>query len=173
MSREEFSSYWKTTHAPILKEIPGLRGYVQNHARLDSEGNEPPCHGFGELYFDSLESMQAGLASSQGEATLADIPNFCDTEKFVRVFVDEVKFLESTSVNTGRRGRCTNILSCTRITKSAPKLQGVLIPFCWIMHLMHASGCVSIVGCGFSGGSQQAMWSFGPPYWPLFPVGWR
>ena len=28
MSREEYSNYWKNTHAPILKEIPGLMGYV-------------------------------------------------------------------------------------------------------------------------------------------------
>ena len=54
VGREEFSSYWENTHAPILKEIPGLRGYVQNHALPDPEGNEPPYDGFGELYFDSL-----------------------------------------------------------------------------------------------------------------------
>jgi uncharacterized protein (TIGR02118 family) len=93
MSREEYSNYWKNTHAPILKEIPGLMGYVQNHALEDLEGNESPYDGFGELYFDSVEAMQAGLASSEGEATLADIPNFCDTERLVRVFVEEVKFV--------------------------------------------------------------------------------
>jgi hypothetical protein len=37
--------------------------------------------------------MQVGLASPEGEATLADIPNFCDTQRLVRVFVDEVKFV--------------------------------------------------------------------------------
>ena len=37
--------------------------------------------------------MQEGLASPEGEATLADIPNFCDTERLVRVFVDEMKFV--------------------------------------------------------------------------------
>ena len=37
--------------------------------------------------------MQEGLASPGGEATLADIPNFCDTESLVRVFVDEMKFV--------------------------------------------------------------------------------
>jgi len=26
MSREEFSNYWRNTHAPILQRIPGLRG---------------------------------------------------------------------------------------------------------------------------------------------------
>jgi uncharacterized protein (TIGR02118 family) len=93
MSREEYSNYWKNTHAPILKEIPGLMGYVQNHALEDLEGNELPYDGFGELYFDSVEAMQAGLASSEGEATLPDIPNFCDTERLVRDFVEEVKFV--------------------------------------------------------------------------------
>lgn len=93
MSREEFRSYWKDTHAPILKEIPGLRGYVQNHTLEDLEGNEPPYDGFGELYFDSVEAMQEGLASSEGKATIADIPNFCDTERLVRVFVEELMFV--------------------------------------------------------------------------------
>ncbi len=35
VGREEFSSYWKDTHAPILRQIAGLRGYVQNHALPD------------------------------------------------------------------------------------------------------------------------------------------
>ena len=98
MSRKEFSDYWRYTHAPILKEIPGLKGYVQNHAQPDPEGNEPPYDGFGELYFDSVEAMRDGLASSEGEATLSDIPNFCDTERLVRVFVEEVRFVQSTSL---------------------------------------------------------------------------
>jgi len=72
---KEFSRYWKNTHAPVLKEIPGLRGYVQNHALEDLEGNEPRYDGFGELSFDSVEAMQEGLVSSEGKATLADIPN--------------------------------------------------------------------------------------------------
>ncbi len=93
MSREQFSRYWKTTHAPILQQIPGLKGYVQNHALADTEGNEPPYDGFGEHYFDSLDAMREALASPEGEATLADIPNFCDTGRLVRVYVEEVKFV--------------------------------------------------------------------------------
>jgi hypothetical protein len=37
--------------------------------------------------------MQEALASPEGEVTLADILNFCDTGKLVRVFVEEVKFV--------------------------------------------------------------------------------
>ena len=93
MSREGLSNYRKNTHAPILQQIPGLRGYVENHALPDLEGREPPYDGFGELYFDSLEAMQEGLGSPEGEATLADIPNFCDAGRLVRVFVEEVRFV--------------------------------------------------------------------------------
>jgi uncharacterized protein (TIGR02118 family) len=77
----------------MMQQIPGLRGYVQNRALPDPQGNEPPYDGFGELFFDSLEAMQEGLASPEGEATLADIPNFCDTQKLVRVLVEEVMFV--------------------------------------------------------------------------------
>ena len=41
MIREEFSSYCKNTRSPILKEIPGLRGYVQNRLRTTSTYTEP------------------------------------------------------------------------------------------------------------------------------------
>jgi hypothetical protein len=37
--------------------------------------------------------MREGFASAEGEATLADIPNFCDTAKLVRVLVEKVKFV--------------------------------------------------------------------------------
>lgn len=93
MSREEYSNYWKNTHAPILKEIPGLMGYVQNHALEDLEGNEPPYDGFDELYFENQEAMEEALASSEGEATLGDIPNFCDMGKTLGITVEEVKIV--------------------------------------------------------------------------------
>jgi uncharacterized protein (TIGR02118 family) len=90
MSREEFRRYWKETHAPIAKEMPGLKEYVQNHAHSDPEGNEPPYDGFDELYFESQEAMEEALATSEGEATLGDMPNFCDMEKTLGIAVEEV-----------------------------------------------------------------------------------
>src|SRR5215204_7581413 len=72
MSREEFRGYWKDTHAPIAKEMQGLKEYIQNHALVDPEGNEPPYDGFDELYFENQEAMEEALASSEGEATFGD-----------------------------------------------------------------------------------------------------
>jgi uncharacterized protein (TIGR02118 family) len=91
MAREEFRRYLKDVHAPMAKEMPGLRGYVQNHALPDPEGNEPPYDGFVELYFDDQEVMEEALATQEGEATLADLPNFCDTTKTLGIAVEEVE----------------------------------------------------------------------------------
>jgi EthD domain len=37
--------------------------------------------GFGELHFESVGAVREALRSPEGEAALADIPNFCDTRK--------------------------------------------------------------------------------------------
>ena len=91
MSSEEFRRHWKETHAPIVKEMPGLKQYVQNHALVDPEGHEPPYDGFEEFYFESQEVMEEALATSEGEATLGDIPKFCDMQKTLGLTVEEVK----------------------------------------------------------------------------------
>ncbi len=93
MSREEFSRYWRDTHAPLAKKVPGLRKYVQNHALPDPEGGEPPYDGTADIYFDSPEAMQESLATPEGQAVLADIPNFCDPDKTVAFPVEEVKVI--------------------------------------------------------------------------------
>jgi uncharacterized protein (TIGR02118 family) len=90
-SSEEFGRCWKETRAPLAKEMPGLKEYVQNHALSDPEGNELPYDGFEELYFESQEAIVEALATSEGEATLGDMANFCEMEKTLGVAVEEVK----------------------------------------------------------------------------------
>src|SRR5215208_2513643 len=91
IGREEFRHYWKETHAPVAKKMPGLRGYVQNHTLADPEGNEPPYDGFEEFYFESQEAMEEAIASSEGQATINDLPNFCNTAKTLGIIVEEVE----------------------------------------------------------------------------------
>lgn len=91
-SGEEFRSYWRGPHAEIAAKIPGLRGYTQNHAQDEAEG-DPACSGIAELWFDSPEAMGEAFATPEGEAALADIPNFADPEKLSTVVVEEVKVI--------------------------------------------------------------------------------
>jgi uncharacterized protein (TIGR02118 family) len=71
--------------------MPGIRGFVQNHALVDPEGNEPPYDWFAELYFESQEAMEEALVTQEGEATLADPPNFCEMDKTRGIAVEEVE----------------------------------------------------------------------------------
>jgi len=88
LTTDEFRRYWRETHAPLGARLPGVRGYVQDHV-LPGEG-QMPCDGIAELRFDSPEAFQAALGSSEGQAALADVENFCDAGRTQVVLVDEV-----------------------------------------------------------------------------------
>jgi len=68
LSFEAFQRHWRSEHADAAAAIPGLRGYVQNHAVLAEGRPLLPYPGFdacAETEFDSLASMAAGFASRQ------------------------------------------------------------------------------------------------------------
>ena len=98
LTREEFQSYWRGTHAPLVKqhaETLGIRRYVQCHslgteadapiraARAGSLDAAPEIYdGVAELWFDSLEQLaaQAGNpdAVAAGKILLEDEAKFID-----------------------------------------------------------------------------------------------
>jgi uncharacterized protein (TIGR02118 family) len=88
-SREEFGAYWRGEHVAIARHVPGLRRYVQNHFLPESIQGEPPCDGVAELWFDSAEAFQQALATPEGQATLADLPRFCDPARSMAVLAEE------------------------------------------------------------------------------------
>lgn len=85
-SWDEFQRYWRETHGPIAKRIPGLRKYVQNHAT--DRGNV--SYAVAELYFDSPEALQEALATPEGQAALGDLGNFVAGEMTGMAVVEEV-----------------------------------------------------------------------------------
>ncbi len=93
MSREEFSEYWRGTHASIAKEWPGVRRYFQDHVLPELPLGEPPCDGIAELWFDSQEALQTALGSPEGQRTMADLANFADTERTKPVVVEQVNII--------------------------------------------------------------------------------
>jgi uncharacterized protein (TIGR02118 family) len=80
MTREEFQTYWREQHAPLVKshaEVLRIRRYVQTHARdtnLDgliatSRGSEPGFYdGVAELWWDSSEDLVAAYSTEAGQA---------------------------------------------------------------------------------------------------------
>jgi uncharacterized protein (TIGR02118 family) len=70
MSREEFARWAVEEHSPIGKRMPGIRQYRLNILRADQPETE--FDGVFELWFDSVEALQAALDSDIGTAARED-----------------------------------------------------------------------------------------------------
>jgi uncharacterized protein (TIGR02118 family) len=87
---EEFRDYWIGTHTDIVKTIPGLLKYVQNCVQPDGEGNRYPYDGLAECWFEDEGTFSQAMATSEGQAAVADVENFGDLEKMVSFGVEEI-----------------------------------------------------------------------------------
>jgi uncharacterized protein (TIGR02118 family) len=68
-----FDRYYGETHVPIAKKMPGLRKYEISQGTVSGGAG---IHLVAELTFDSMAAIKAALASAEGKATAADVPNF-------------------------------------------------------------------------------------------------
>ena len=90
---EEFHRYWLEDHGPLVASVASdiqARRYVQSHTidsplnavLVESRGMAPSCDGITEVWWDSIESLQAALASPEGASAAA------------RLLEDEAKFVD-------------------------------------------------------------------------------
>ena len=83
-----FDAYYRNTHIPIAKRIPGLRSYaVSTTPPRALAGN--PVHLVAELNFDSLAAIDAALGSPEGQAAAADLANFAHSGASLLIFDTE------------------------------------------------------------------------------------
>ena len=70
-----FKSYYVETHVPLANSMPGLLG---SRYSFEPEGVTAPSPYFCvfEGDFADKAALEAALASPQGQATAADIPNY-------------------------------------------------------------------------------------------------
>jgi uncharacterized protein (TIGR02118 family) len=95
LSRADFHRYWRETHAPLVRQhAPALRirRHVQSHtldtpfndALRGNRGGPESYDGHAELWWDSLDDLQAAVASPAGQqaglALLEDERRFIDLE---------------------------------------------------------------------------------------------
>ena len=69
----EFDRYYRETHIPIAKK---MKGWTIGKCESIESGVETPYYMTVALYADSPEQMQAVLTSPEGQASIADVPNF-------------------------------------------------------------------------------------------------
>ena len=71
-----FDAYYQSTHIPLAKKIPGLRGYQVSAGTVMTPQGESPFHLIAMLDFDSADAIQAAFSSAQGVAVASDLRNF-------------------------------------------------------------------------------------------------
>ena len=70
-----FDRYYRETHIPLAKTIPGLREYRISDGRVNALAGTAP-HLVVLLSFDSAAAFETAFASAEGQATAADLLNF-------------------------------------------------------------------------------------------------
>jgi uncharacterized protein (TIGR02118 family) len=70
-----FDRHYRETHIPLASKIPGLRSYSISNGPVQALAGTAP-HLIATLEFDSMAGLNAALASPEGQAAAADVPNF-------------------------------------------------------------------------------------------------
>lgn len=81
-----FDAYYYEKHVPLAKTIEGLRAYSVSTGPVVSPGGASTYYLVATLTFDSMQAIQAGLASPAGRATGADLANFAQAGVELLVF---------------------------------------------------------------------------------------
>ena len=66
-----FEQRYRSEHAPmVVQKIPGLKKFIAAQV-LGTPAGAAPYQRVAELYFDSIEALQAAMASAGGQAAVA------------------------------------------------------------------------------------------------------
>lgn len=78
MTRDEFARRWLDEHAPLTLRFPNLKEYRINVALEEYQEIDGPLpyDGTAELWWDSLEEMQADFASPEAMSAVDDADTF-------------------------------------------------------------------------------------------------
>jgi uncharacterized protein (TIGR02118 family) len=71
-----FDKYYYANHVPLAKTLPGLRRYEVSTGKISDISGAASYHLAATLTFDSMQAIQAALASPEGAATAGDLQNF-------------------------------------------------------------------------------------------------
>ena len=88
LSHDQCLAEWKgERHVSLVKNVPRLTRWVQNHAA--SLPHESAPDGLGELWFDDPEAMKKAMGSPEMGAAVEDAKRFLDMARTYALAVDE------------------------------------------------------------------------------------
>lgn len=112
MTQDQFEQRWLIEHGALVKQHANAMGfvkYIQSHKIHSNEidtfaagrGWQPPPDGLTEIWWESLESMQAAFSSPEGqkasEILEKDEVNFVDAKKISAFLAIEKVIFDFTS----------------------------------------------------------------------------
>ena len=90
MEVEPFQEYWRTRHADVVRDLPGVRRYVQSHTLLAGyRKGEPVYDGIAEVWFDDTNVIRALDGTAALRAVQEDEARFIDRSTMKTLVTDE------------------------------------------------------------------------------------
>ena len=88
MTLEQFKVRWVDEHCKISSQMPGVLGYYVNINKPSQPDNQEPNYdGTAELWWNSVEDMEAAFASDIGVKAGKDADEFADVR--YHLYTDE------------------------------------------------------------------------------------
>jgi uncharacterized protein (TIGR02118 family) len=81
-----FDAYYFATHVPKAKKVPGLRRYEVSTGPVATPQGDSPYHLVAILSFDSVDAVQLGMGSREGQAAAGDLANFAQAGVDLLIF---------------------------------------------------------------------------------------
>jgi uncharacterized protein (TIGR02118 family) len=95
---EAFRRHYFETHVPLVRKLPGLRGYDVSDGPIAGPGGASDTHMIATLHFDDTAALRNALASEAGQACGADRRKFApDASKFQMFFFESKDLVPSSS----------------------------------------------------------------------------
>lgn len=91
LAADAFEEHWRTRHADVVCELPGLRRYVQNH--MAARGGDQ-VDGIAEVWFDDIDAMRANAGHPALDAIRADERNFIDVDTMEAIIAEPVVVID-------------------------------------------------------------------------------
>lgn len=73
---EAFDRYYEQIHIPLAKRMQGLKRWTIGKATGTPDGSPSPWYYVADLVAETREELDAILASPEGQAAIADVPNY-------------------------------------------------------------------------------------------------
>lgn len=71
-----FDKYYHETHIPLAKKMKGLKKWTVGKVTGSADGKPVPYYYIADLYLENRAAFDELLASPEGQAAVADVPNY-------------------------------------------------------------------------------------------------